>query len=168
MDFQGARRNHNHTMDLGPFQMDKYPVTREDFHTYLTQSNYTPQDKRQYLVGWTVNTNVSAGSNSYSFPKGTGDLPVTSVSLKEARAYCAFYGKRLPQTYEWQLSAQGTDGRKYPWGNKDNTSNYPRAQHPKDAYVDPKWSGPSKVNAFSGMGKGDSIYGVSDLVGNVW
>ena len=160
--WNGPRRNHNKTLDLGPFKMDKYPVTRAMYASYLQQTGYQPRDKRQFLVQWTKETN-----GSWSYPSGTEKLPVTSISLSEARAYCKAVGKRLPQTYEWQLAAQGTDGRKYPWGNTNNQSKYPTPQHPLDATKkNQQWTGPLAVDYFNGIG--DSVYGVSDLIGNVW
>ena len=159
VDWKGPRRNHNKSMDIGPFLMDKYPVTREEYALYLKQTKYTPVDLRQYLIGWNLE------NNTWRYPKGTGRFPVTSISLSEARMYCKAVGKRLPQTYEWQLAAQGTDGRLYPWGNSKNQSNYPVAEHPINN-TSKSWSGPKNVDHY--QGNGDSMYGVSDLVGNVW
>jgi formylglycine-generating enzyme required for sulfatase activity len=42
---------------------------------------------------------------------------VVWVSRADAKAYCAARGQRLPHSIEWQLAAQGTDGRRWPWGD---------------------------------------------------
>lgn len=43
---------------------------------------------------------------------------VTLVTVDDARAYCAYRGKRLPTRREWMRAALGVDGRKYPWGDQ--------------------------------------------------
>merc|ERR1712137_244580 len=95
-------------------------------------------------------------------PAVIADVPVTYVSLNEARKYCAWAngGSRLPQTYEWQYVAQGLDGRTYTWGFDMNETNIPEQQNGTN------YRGPEPVTAHSPAG--DSPFGVSDLIGNVW
>jgi formylglycine-generating enzyme required for sulfatase activity len=78
---------------------------------------------------------------------------------EDARAYAKWVGKRLPHEWEWQLAAQGTDGRNYPWGNDWDPSRVPipdKGRHmrePDDGDAHPS---------------GASPFGVMDMVGNVW
>ena len=54
-----------------------------------------------------------------SVSKGFDKKPVVWVSHGDASAYCNFYNKRLPHSWEWQWFAQGTDERPWPWGYED-------------------------------------------------
>ena len=69
-------------------------------------------------------------------------------------AYTKWAGKRLPTQAEWQLSAQGTDKRKWPWGDDFHGT-----------WCNNAFDRPTPVDAFT---KGQSPYGVMDLIGNVW
>jgi len=76
---------------------------------------YDPKDKHNFLKNW----HAAAGGapSTWTYNSSLATVPVSYVSLKEARAYCAFKHKRLPHSWEWQYAAQGTDSRPYPWGN---------------------------------------------------
>lgn len=81
------------------------------------------------------------------------------MTLKEARHYCESQGKTLPTDRQWELAARGVDGRLYPWGN--------RFEKDRANII----GLPDKGQAFQlrpvvDYPKGESPYGVFDLVGN--
>ncbi|MGB7549566.1 MAG: SUMF1/EgtB/PvdO family nonheme iron enzyme [Terracidiphilus sp.] len=162
------RRFHGHIVDIKPFYIDKYPVTNAEFKKFLDASHYHPKDDLNFLKDWKGGT----------YPEGWANKPVTWVSLEDARAYAEWAGKRLPHEWEWQYAAQGSDGRRFPWGNCDwlapALSGGPLAcpweDDPKNAPAPIPDKGrvmlaASDVDAHP---KGASPFGVMDMVGNVW
>ncbi|HLY40536.1 MAG TPA: SUMF1/EgtB/PvdO family nonheme iron enzyme [Terracidiphilus sp.] len=143
------RRYHEHAMDVKPFFIDKYPVTNAEFKKFLDATHYEPRDKLNFLRDW----------KNGAYPDGWANRPVTWVSLEDARAYAKWAAKRLPHEWEWELTAQGTDGRPYPWGAQWQPANVPA---PDQGRV---MRGPDPVDAHP---LGASPYGVMDMVGNVW
>jgi iron(II)-dependent oxidoreductase len=143
------RRFHEKKMQVAPFFIDKFPVTNAQFKEFMEAARYAPKDKINFLRDW----------KDGSIPQGWESRPVTWVSLEDARAYAKWAGKRLPHEWEWQLAAQGTDGRTYPWGNLFLPANVPT---PATGRTMP---GPDPVDAHP---QGASSYGVMDMVGNVW
>jgi len=136
-------------MEVAPFFIDKYPVTNAQFKKFLDAAHYAPRDAANFLRDWKNGT----------FQSGWENRPVTWVSLEDARAYAVWAGKRLPHEWEWQLAAQATDGRIYPWGNQWLASNVPAPA------IGHSMPGPDPVDAHP---QGASPYGVMDMVGNVW
>ena len=126
------------------FLIDRYPVTNEEYLRFIRETRYIPADTANYLKLWEKGMPVT-GQERY---------PVVYVSLDDARAYARWAGKRLPTETEWQLAAQGTDRRLWPWGNDFQATKCNNA-----------FGRPTPVDAFP---KGESPYGVADLVGNVW
>jgi formylglycine-generating enzyme required for sulfatase activity len=143
------RRFHEHTMEIQPFYMDKYPVTNAEFKKFFDGSHYHPQNDLNFLRDWKNGT----------YPDGSANKPVTWVSLEDARAYAKWAGKRLPHEWEWQYAAQGTDGRTYPWGDTWQQDTVPTPSHGRIL------NEPDNVEAHP---SGGSPFGVMDLVGNVW
>ncbi len=134
----------NEKVFINGFYIDIYPVTNKQYYDFVTQSGYLPGDTVNYLKHW---------RNGKYLP-GYENHPVVYVSLEDAQAYAIWAGKRLPTELEWQLAAQGSDERLWPWGKVFNPN-----------FCNNALGNSTDVNRFS---KGKSPFGVMDLVGNVW
>jgi len=132
------------TVGVSRFYMDRYPVTNQQYKEFLGATRYVPKDTGNYLKHWI----------SGSPPKGMERHPVVNVSLEDAQAYARWAGKRLPTEIEWQYAAQGTDGRKYPWGSKFDST---RCNN-----------GLGRTTPVDAFPNGRSPFGVEDMIGNVW
>jgi iron(II)-dependent oxidoreductase len=129
---------------IDSFLIDRYPVTNEQYYNFILSSGYYPADTTRYLRQWSSGT----------FKQGQEKYPVVYVSFEDMQAYAKWAGKRLPAQAEWQLAAQGTDKRVWPWGNEFHGT-----------YCNNAFDRPTPVDAFP---KGQSPYGAMDMVGNIW
>jgi formylglycine-generating enzyme required for sulfatase activity len=143
------RRHHLHSMHLNAFYIDRHPVTNAEFKKFIEAAHYHPKDDHNFLRDWKNGT----------YPESWDNKPVTWISLEDARAYAAWAGKRLPHEWEWQYTAQGSDGRMYPWGNDWDSMAAPVPEKGRDMRT------PTNVDAFP---KGASPFGVMDMTANVW
>jgi formylglycine-generating enzyme required for sulfatase activity len=132
-------------VNLMRFAMDETLVTNEDYATFLRSSGYRPRHRENFLKHW----------EHGRAPAGNEQHPVVYVDLDDARAYARWAGKRLPTEEEWQFAAQGSDGRKYPWGNSMESGRCNGGET----------GGTTPVKAFP---QGRSPFGCYDLCGNVW
>ncbi len=135
------RTTGGHPVEVASFRLDKFEVTNALYEDFVRATNGAepPFWRKIHFIG--------------------PHLPVVGITWDEARAYCAWAGKRLPTEAEWEYAAQGAGKkRRYPWGN---------AQRDRNAVfgLSPDAGGPKAVGR---RPEGSSIQGVEDLAGNVW
>jgi formylglycine-generating enzyme required for sulfatase activity len=119
--------------------------------------------------------------SAHTFLSGDDDLPATNITYAQAEAYAKWAGKRLPTDEEWEKAARGTDGRRYPWGDRwDPGLVAPRARRKSDApkALEPRTLGksrfiscnlgPPRVQRVGSVAGGISPYGCYDMAGNAW
>lgn len=129
-----------HTVSLPAYYIDQYEVTNAHYKKFTDETGYP----------------VPPYWEDENYPEGTGDYPVVAVSWEDAHRYCQWAGKRLPTEAEWEKAARGTDGRKYPWGNRFDQ---------KKANVGGSRGGLTPVGSSP---QGKSPYGIHDMIGSVW
>ncbi|HWL84854.1 MAG TPA: SUMF1/EgtB/PvdO family nonheme iron enzyme [Polyangiaceae bacterium] len=126
------------------FAMRATAVTNADFLAFVHATHYWPDDDENFLK------HIARQAKDASLPETLADaqglLPVTFVSLADARAYASWCGQRLPTEAEWQWAAEGAGrGNKYPWGNASRS--FPN--HLQTA-LDPSTATPQGIMGLSG------------------
>lgn len=140
-----ARTVPEHTVTLDPFYCDLFEVTNAQWVLYLEKTSQNPSDHIMQFA-WKNNTKP---------PKGQDLYPVRNVSLKEAKAFARWCGKRIPTEQEWTRAAAGDDGRIYAWGDDWNRGK----------------NCTNRRNTLSPVGSyeaGKSPFGMYDMTGSVW
>jgi len=132
-----------HSVTLDAFFIDVSEVTNARYQKCVEAGGCTaPASSRSYTRA------AYYGSAEFA------DFPVIQVDWNQAAAFCAWdEGKRLPTEAEWEYAARGSDGRRFPWGNKFDLSLLPAQESDTVA-----------VGRYPG---GVSPFGVYDLAGNV-
>jgi len=131
-------------VEVKAFLMDKYPVTNVRFKAFLDETGYRPEDGSNFLKHW----------QGGKIPPGQEHFPVVWVSLKDAKAYAAWIGGRLPTDAEWQYAAGGPEKRKWPWGDAFNRG-----------LCNADGDDLTPVDFYPGRA---SPFGIADLCGNAW
>ena len=108
---------HEERIEVARFAIRETAVTNAEFVEFVRSSGYRPSDEQRFLEHL---PRTEDGSLPLEIPASLGELPVTFVSLADARAYSEWCGQRLPTEIEWQWAAEGAGaGHRYPWGNHE-------------------------------------------------
>lgn len=202
-EFLSGQHEHETMIDYD-YEMMVTPVTNAQYAHYLNQAlaagtvkiadnqvaGYYPGDE---FHGYKHEQKIEAGDWLYlpldeeglrlvfdgeGFAPKTGyeNHPVVMVTWFGARAYCQFYGWRLPSEIEWEKAARGVDGRPFPWGHEieRNHANFYASRDPFERGVG-KQGDTTPVGFYNGQNydgyqtlDAASPYGLYDMAGNVW
>jgi len=142
-----------HPVTLPAFYLDRTEVTNAAYAECVAARACPRNDTH-------IASRMHAGTDA-EFTRPT--QPVVGVTWDDARAYCAFRGKRLPREAEFERAVRDDDGRRYPWGNEPPTPE--RTAFGRSLGLKPGHGTTDDVGAHP-AGKGP--YGHDDLAGNVW
>ena len=168
------------------FALDRQEVTNGQYTRFLRQvraggdgpwrhpdqpagKDHTPRYWKDYnplLADATYARTAPFTRDTFKAP----NKPVVGVDWFDAHAYCRWAGKALPTEAQWEKACRGTDGRRWPWGNRwrwglCNTGGEKAGADIrikgklKDGYIYPAPAG--------SFPKGRSAYGCDDMAGNV-
>jgi formylglycine-generating enzyme required for sulfatase activity len=137
-----------HQVVLPDYFIDRFEVTNREYESFVKATSHrVPSEPRfQKFYQW------SEGH----LPNGQENYPVSYVDYNDASAFCIWRAKRLPTEAEWEKAARGTDGRKWPWGNRFD----PKKCNTDDSHL--SWTVP-----VGSQTEGASPYGVMDMCGNL-
>ncbi|MEQ8767425.1 MAG: SUMF1/EgtB/PvdO family nonheme iron enzyme [Planctomycetota bacterium] len=90
------------TIPMEAFWIDRYEVTNTEYRRFVIETGHPAP------AGWPRDW-------ADNWEESWDRLPVAWVSVFDAQAYALWAGKRLPMYIEWQRSARGASGMKYPW-----------------------------------------------------
>jgi formylglycine-generating enzyme required for sulfatase activity len=168
-----------HQVTLSPFCMDLHEVTTADYEacSNIGECKRAPSD-----VDWkdiTPRQRKVYSSFCNARNPERADHPINCVDYDRAVRYCEYKGKRLPTEAEWEFSARGSDGRKYPWGDEEPDATRLNACGKECLAWGAKNGEPMRAlyatsDGFEGTApvgsfpRGASPFGLLDIVGNVW
>lgn len=179
MAFMNEKPAHEYIIDTS-YEISRYPITNSQFAAFIEDRGYS--EKRYWTkaaqdgVWYKGKIKTSTMEKPREKPCGFGepfDLPnhpVVGITWYEAIAFCRWLTEQLhnkgelgfnqeislPTEPQWEKSARGVEGRRYPWGEEP---------YPNNANYDN--TGIGTTSAVGCFPHGASPYGLEDLGGNI-
>jgi sulfatase modifying factor 1 len=180
------------TVTVRPFWIDAVAVSNERFAAFVTATGHvtdaerhgwsfvfagmlpadTPPTRAVVAAPWwrqVAGADWAHPAGPLSSVDGCGDHPVVHVSWRDALAFAAWEGKRLPTEAEWEYAARGgLEQQEFPWGVEREPGGVHRmnvwqGRFPVHNTLDDGWLGTAPVDSFLPNG-----YGLYNTTGNVW
>ena len=126
-----------HRVIVAPFELSKYEITYDQFDAYALEAGIDLPEDDGY---------------------GRGNRAVANVTWYQARAFCAFYGYRLPTEQEWEYAARGTGKNQVYPGTSDESKVNDYIRHLDN----------SVAHSFAVGTKSPNELGLYDMGGNVF
>jgi toxoflavin biosynthesis protein ToxD len=153
---------------LSAFEITRSLITNRQYTAFVRATGHrAPEVDRQTWKGYGLihpypRTRRHAWKGG-SPPAGRGNHPVVLVSHGDAQAYARWLSSetgaryRLPTEWELEKAMRGTDGRRYPWGEKFDAT-----------LLNSHDAGPFDTMPVGRFPKGNSPFGLTDAAGQVF
>jgi len=146
----------------------------DEFHGYRHEEEITAGDWL-HMPKNDLDLRLAYDGETFTVLEGYENHPMVVVTWFGAKAYCEYYGWRLPSEIEWEKAARGADGRPFPWGNEivGGNANFYASRDPFEEFSGKQGNttpvGFYNGSTYSGYKTLDSKspYGVYDMAGNV-
>jgi formylglycine-generating enzyme required for sulfatase activity len=156
--------NRSVELDVAGFCIDRHEATVRDYTACVDAGACVPITRMLVVrtLGNVCNAHIS----------GREDHPINCMTFDEAARYCGWRGARLPRSSEWELAAEGSPARSYPWGealpdatrlNACGLESPERDRYAQTYLEQDAWPTTAPVGSFPG---GATPEGVHDLLGN--
>ncbi|QYM80461.1 formylglycine-generating enzyme family protein [Horticoccus luteus] len=185
-----------HRVRLDPFYLDATTVTNEQFNAFANATRYKTEAEQ---FGWSfvfyghLSTSqqqaaaraVVQGTEwwcrvdgaAWRHPEGPGSTikqrwayPVVHISWRDAVAYAAWAGKRLPTEAEWEWAARGglAPENRFPWGDELEPDGKHRMNVWQGVFPSHNTAADGYVGTAPARAYKPNAYGLYNMTGNVW
>ncbi|MFC2085075.1 SUMF1/EgtB/PvdO family nonheme iron enzyme [Bacteroidota bacterium] len=146
-----------HTITLNDYYIGKYEVTNVQYAGFLNSEGNQTEGGVTWLDINDSDCRIEYSGGEYKPETGYENHPIMEVTWYGARAYCGWFGGRLPTEAEWEYAARGgilSYGYKY--SGSDNIN-------------DVAWYNINSGGTTHIVGtKNPNELGIYDMSGNVW